>query len=182
MAKKQAQLINRMEVIRIRLGDIQQQDGFTKQLLGNRDYKSDFAGSPEMWAHEVLEISVLSSPLILVKRASGYQYLGSGLKLHLMQRFLGPEDDVWALLYKAKSVSNEFKLNVLASEILLTPSIYRTTRFRPWQHLVLCELIEQAGGTPIAGEGAAAFAAATGYSANSLIPPEDRKSRPSKQR
>jgi hypothetical protein len=85
-------------------------------------------------------------------------------------------------LYKAKSVSNEFKLNVLASEILLTPSIYRTTRFRPWQHLVLCELIEQAGGTPIAGEGAAAFAAATGYSANSLIPPEDRKSRPSKQR
>ena len=176
MAKHQGRLIIRVEVITVRLGDIQQQDSFTQQLLGPQDFKTDHAGSPDIWAFDVLEIAALTSLPVLVERVSGFHYLGSGLKIHLMQQFYGPEAEIYALLYKPKSVSAEFKMNVLASEVLHAPGIYRTTRFRPRQNMALWEAIVQAGGVPIHGEGPRVFSAATGYSYNSLVPPEKNKS------
>ena len=65
---------------------------------------------------------------------------------------------------------------MLACEVLHAPAIYRTTRFRPRQNMALCETIIQAGGSPILGKGPRAFAAATGYSLNSLVPPTKNKS------
>jgi hypothetical protein len=174
MARLQHLLIDKLQIIKVRLGDIQQQDSFCRDFLASQDYESDHSRAQEMWSPEILEISALTSPPIIVKRKSGYQHLGSGLKLHLLQQIYDPDTEVFALLYLPKTISNKFKLGILASELLHAPSIYRTKRWRPRRNMVLWGAIVQEGGAPIFGEGARAFAHATGYSYNALVPPSKK--------
>ena len=171
MARLQHPLIDKLQIIKVRLGDIQQQDSFCQDFLASQDYESDHSRAIEMWAPEILEISALTSPPIIVKRKSGFQYLGSGLKLHLLQQIFDPDTELFALLYLPKTNSKKLKLDILASELLHAPSIFRTTRWRPRRNMALWGAIKREGGVPIQGNSARAFAHATGYSYNALVPP-----------
>lgn len=158
------------------IGAIQEQDPFTARFLDAQQYETDIAVNLEYWDTRVIEALTPRLLPILIRRQGGYQYLGSGLTLRLLQQCFGPHDEVPALVLDARRISNKTKLDILSGDLLLLPPFFRTRRFLPRRNLRLWEAVIAAGGTPIRGAGVHAFSQATGYSHNALKPPKSNKS------
>lgn len=164
------------QIASIRLDQIIEQDVFTAQLLALQQYEADVAVDLECWDPVVVELLAVRLLPILVRRQHGYQYLGSGRDVRLLQEIYEPHDKVLAIVLDTRRVSNTVKLNVLACDLLLMPPFSRTRRFLPRRNMRLWQAIVGAGGTPIRGKGLPGFARATGYSYNALKEPTRSKS------
>jgi hypothetical protein len=163
------------EIASVAIGAIQEQDAFTARFLAAQQYEPDTVVDLDCWDRGVVEALALRFLPILVRRQSGFHYLGVGHVLRIMQQCLEPDEEVPAILLESKRISNKIRLDVLASEILLLAPLFRTRRFLPRRLMQLWKAILGAGGNPIQGDGVRAFSRATGYSHNALMPPKQPK-------
>ncbi len=172
---KVSKALGAYSITSVPISAIEGQDPFTARILATHQYESDTAVNLECWDAEVVQPLAARLLPILIKRRSGYLYLGSGHALLLLQQIFEPHEEILAIVLDAKRVSTKLKLNVLSGDLLLLPPFFRTRRFLPRRNFQLWRAIVEAGGAPILGHGVQAFCRATGYSYNALKPPKAKK-------
>lgn len=154
---------------KVQLEKIVGPEPFTSKFLEQHDHAIDLFLDLKKWNNSVVTIACLQSVFFLVKsRRNEYLYLGSGRMLALMRELLGPLEEVHALVVSSSQATTEFKLDVLAAELLLIPAIFRTRHLTPKKMLHFWDNLVVAGAAPICGSSVRSFARATGFSRNSL--------------
>jgi len=172
---KASKALGAYSITSVPISAIEGQDPFTARLLATQQHETDTAIDLECWDAEVVQTLAARLLPILIKRQSGYLYLGSGGALRLLQQIFEPHEEILAIVLDAKRVSTKLKLDVLAGDLLLLPPFFRTRRFLPRRNFQLWRAIVEAGGAPILGHGVQVFSRATGYSHNALKPPKANK-------
>ena len=172
---KASKALGAYSITSVPISAIEGQDPFTARLLATQQHETDTAVDLECWDAEVVQTLAARLLPILIKRQSGYLYLGSGHTLRLLQQILDPHQEISAIVLEARRVSSKLKLDVLAGDLILLPTFFRTRRFLPRRNFLLWRAIVEAGGAPILGHGVQAFCRATGYSYNSLKPQNPKK-------
>jgi hypothetical protein len=120
-----------VELAMIELGSIVGQDDDTQDFLATQGFVPDLTIEYAAWNPETLNFLYLSAPMVLIARADGYNYLGSGRAYALAQELYAPTDKVPALLIGAKRINRQTKLQYLAGELFGLHSAYRTRRHLP---------------------------------------------------
>lgn len=163
----------RPELVLVRLAQIFGQEKESKAFLRKCEYETDTALDAESWNRETLQFLYLLSPMVLIARGNGFEYLGSGRAFQLAQEIFVKGESIPALLIKGTRIKRETKLQVLAADLFGFPALNRTRRFVPRTLYLIWKELGKAGVAAIVGATAKDFSRATGYSVKSLIRPKN---------
>lgn len=163
---------------RVALGLIEGVDPDIQKFLDRWGVLPDNPLDLGAWQAEPLRVLCRMMPLVVAKRAGGYQVVGSGRMLRFAQKTMSAHEEIDVLVIPSGRIRHEVKLQFLAIELLGFSAIFRTRRNMP-EHLFQLSRMLSAEGVQLFADGSKkAFRQATGFSKATIADSADPASPP----
>ena len=161
-----------LELIEVSLDEIRGLDPDVEQFLIKQDFNFQSAVDFKIWAPDAARLAYLIAPMVLIRRASGFDVLGSGRAWRIAQMvFDSNSKKLPALVLRdTKRISAGDKLQFVAVELFSFYADFRTRPHLPRKLLSAWKGLNEAGIQSIVGNDSQAFSRGTGFSLGSLSP------------